>query len=104
MDKSIDVITVPAKSVEESILQADNLPKNTLNKLIACDYYQVWKLDITEPFSMQQDKPYMIMSVIEGDGLLNGQMIRKGDHFIVPCGYGEIRLQGNMQLIISAQA
>lgn len=104
LDKSIDVITVPAKSVEESILQADDLPKNTLNKLIACDYYQVWKLDITEPFTMQQDKPYMIMSVIEGDGLLNGQMIRKGDHFIVPCGYGEIRMQGNMQLIVSAQA
>ncbi len=104
LDKSIDVITVPAKSVEESILQADDLPKNTLNQLIACDYYKVWKLDITEPFVMQQDKPYMIMSVIEGDGLLNGQQLRKGDHFIVPCGYGEIRLQGNMQLIISAQA
>ncbi|MCM1155212.1 MAG: GH1 family beta-glucosidase [Roseburia sp.] len=104
LEKSIDVITVPAKSVEESILQADDLPKNTLNKLISCDYYQVWKLDITQPFSMQQDKPYMIMSVIEGDGLLNGQMIRKGDHFIVPCGYGEMRMQGNMQLILSAQA
>ena len=56
LDKSIDVITVPAKSVEESILQADDLPKNTLNQLIACDYYKVWKLDITEPFVMQHDK------------------------------------------------
>ena len=102
VDKSIDVITVPAKSVDDSTMYAGDLPKNQMNLLISCDYYKVWKLDVTEAISINQDQPFMIMSVIDGDGLLNGQMIRKGDHFILTAGYGEMKLQGNMQLIASS--
>ena len=42
------------------------------------------------------------MSVIEGEGLVNGQMIRKGDHFILPSGLGKVDLQGDMTLIASS--
>ena len=101
IDKSIDVITVPAKSVAESIMKVDDLPVNQMNLLISCDYYKVWKLDVTKPVTIDQEYPFLIMSVIEGDGLINGQMIRKGDHFILPNGYGEVKLQGSMQLIAS---
>ncbi len=101
VEKSIDVITVPAKSAEDSIKDANYLPKNQMNLLIASDYYKVWKLEVTEPIVLNQNEPFMIMSVIAGDGLLNGQMIKKGDHFILPSGYGEIRMQGNMELIAS---
>lgn len=102
--KSLDVITVPAKPVEESILEADKLPENKLNLLVECGCYKVWKLDITEKFDMKQEQDFMIMSVINGEGTLNGEKIRKGDHFILPCGYGELHFQGNMQLIVSAPA
>lgn len=101
IDKSIDVITVPAKPVEESVVKVDEMPTDQMNLLIACDYYKVWKLDVTKPVTIEQEYPFLIMSVIEGEGLINGQMIRKGDHFILPNGYGEIKLQGNMQLITS---
>ena len=69
--------------------------------LISCDTYKVWKMDVTKRVSFEQEYPFLIMSVIEGDGLINGQMITKGDHFILPCGYGEVDLQGNMKLIAS---
>ncbi len=101
IDKSIDVITVPAKPVEESVMAVGDLPENQMNLLISCDYYKVWKLDVTRDVVFEQEYPFLIMSVIEGDGLINGQMITKGDHFILPKGYGEIKMQGNMQLIAS---
>ena len=101
IDKSIDVITVPAKPVEESVMAVGDLPENQMNLLISCDYYKVWKLDVTSAVAFEQEYPFLIMSVIEGDGLINGQMITKGDHFILPKGYGEIKMQGNMQLIAS---
>ena len=44
----------------------------------------------------------MIMSVIEGQGLVNGQMIKKGDHFILPDGIGKIDMQGDMTIIASS--
>lgn len=102
LEKSLDVVTTPSGSIEESIVKTGNLPANTMNLLISCDYYNVWKLDITERFCMRQDQPFMIMSIIEGDGLLNGQRICKGDHMILPYAYGDIHLQGDMQIIVSA--
>lgn len=101
IDKGIDVITVPAKPAEDVVMHAGDLPANRMNLLISCDCYKVWKLDVTEPVTIEQAYPFLIMSVIEGDGLIDGYAIRKGDHFIVPDGYGEIKLQGNMQMIAS---
>ena len=100
--QSIDVITVPAPSAEDSVKYVDDLPENVMNELISCDYYTVWKLDVTEPVYIKQDQPFMNMSVIEGEGLVNGQMIKKGDHFILPAGIGEVHLRGNMKIIASS--
>ena len=72
--------------------------------LISCDYYKVWKIDVEAPLTITQDYPFLIMSVIDGDGLINGQMIKKGDHFILPSGYGKVDLQGKMTLIASTIA
>ena len=102
IDQSIDVITVPAKPIEESVLKAGNLPANQMNQLIACDYYIVWKLDVTEPVTITQEYPFLTVSVIEGGGSINGQVIGKGDHFILPNGYGTANFRGNMQLILSS--
>lgn len=101
IDQSIDVITVPAVPASENIRITDGLPENRMNLLISCDTYKVWKLDVNGRVSFEQEYPFLIMSVIDGDGLINGQMIGKGDHFILPCGYGDVNLQGNMKLIIS---
>lgn len=102
VQQSIDVITVPAPSAEDSVSHAADLPANTMNELIACDYYKVYKLTVTEPVSFEQEHPFLIMSVIGGEGLVNGQMIRKGDHFILPSGFGKVDLQGDMTLIASS--
>ena len=101
IDKSLDVITVPAKPIEECVMKLGDLSANQMNLLISCQYYKVWKLDVTKPVTMEQEYPFLIMSVIDGEGLINGQMICKGDHFILPNGYGEMKLQGNMQMIVS---
>lgn len=101
IDKSIDVITAPAKRIGESILKADELPENTMNLLCSCDRFRVWKADVTQEVVFEQAYPFLIMSVIEGEGTINGRSIRKGDHFILPDGFGEVVLRGKMQLIVS---
>ncbi len=100
--KSIDVITVPAKAAEDSVTRSAGLPDNRMNKLIECDYYKVWKIGVTGSVSFMQEYPFLIMSVIGGSGMIDGRQIRKGDHFILPAGYGEFSLQGNLQIIASA--
>ena len=51
--------------------------------------------------SFEQDKPFFNMTVTEGDGIVNGQPVKKGDHFILPNGFGTVELQGKMQIIAS---
>ncbi len=104
IEKSIDVITVPAKSVKESVINIATDAKNTMNELISCNYYRVWKLDVDGSMEISQEYPFLIMSVVEGDGLINGQLIKKGDHFILPNGFGKAQLQGKMALIASTIA
>ncbi len=102
VEQSIDVITVPAASAAESVKPAADLPKNTMNELITCDYYRVWKLETDQPFSFEQSHPFLIMSVTEGAGTINGHPIKKGEHFILPDGFGSVKLEGKMQLIASS--
>lgn len=101
LDKGMDVITVPAKDVTKSVKNCLNQPVNTWNVLESNRYYTVWKLDVVNDFTMMQDYSFMNMSVIAGEGKINGQSIKKGDHFVLPYDFGEIKLKGNMQLIAS---
>ena len=101
IDKSLDVITVPAKSAEDSVKSISSLPENQLNQIYTCEKYTVFKLDVDGTATFRQGYPFLAASVLEGEGRVNGDEVRKGDHFILPCGYGEVEAQGNMSLILS---
>lgn len=102
VEQSIDVITVPAKPTEDCVTAAADLPKDQKNILIEGEYYKVWKLDVVNRLFFEQEHPFLIMSVISGEGLINGQLIQKGDHFILPCGYGRVELLGKMEIIAAS--
>ena len=101
IDKSLDVITVPAKSAQESVKSANGLPENELNQIYACGKYTIFKLDVNGNASFEQKYPFLAASVLEGAGTMNGAEVRKGDHFIIPCGFGKVEGNGNMSLILS---
>lgn len=102
LEKALDVITVPAATPQECISHVENVPVNTKNMLIACDFYKVWKIDVKGSMTFIQDEKFMLASVVSGNGTLNGEEIKKGDHFILPYGFGEVKLAGDMELIVSA--
>lgn len=99
--QSIDVITCPANN-KDLIKNYSDINSNEMTKMISCDYYTVWKLKIDGSYILNQNKPFMNVSVIEGEGLVNGQLIKKGDHFILPNGIGDVELMGKMTLIVSS--
>ena len=101
IDKSIDVITVPAKSVADSVKSVADLPVNTLNELYVCKYFHIYKIEVSGKMTFEQNAPFMNMTVTEGNGIVNGQPVKKGDHFILPNGFGNVELQGRMQIIAS---
>ena len=101
VEKSLDVITVPAKAVEDSVINVAGGAKNERELLVECDYYRVWKLEVDGAATLRQEYPFLIMSVIEGEGRIDGQPVKKGDHFILPNGYGEANIEGKLVVIAS---
>ena len=98
--QSIDVITVPAKSADNSVVHTEK-KDDAIQQLIQCPYYTVYRIDVEHRVETWQDKPFALMSVVEGEGTLNGTHLKKGDHLILPDGYGKVELQGRMQIIAS---
>lgn len=101
LQQSMDVTTVPAKSVDNSVLDASHVPLNQWNELIICDSYRVWKLVLDKELAFEQTYPFLLMSVVEGMGKLNGIVIQKGMHMILPWHFGTVKLTGKMEIIAS---
>ncbi|MGT2665777.1 mannose-6-phosphate isomerase, class I [Streptococcus rifensis] len=103
IQQSLDVLTIgkPQNSTP-SIVKLDNF---TLTTLVANPYFTVEKWDISGMVSVKQTAPYLLVSVINGNGQLKVSQqtypITKGDHFILPHDIKEWDFGGEMTLIIS---
>lgn len=100
LQKSIDVIQCPYEESKDSIIQ-EEMEHGTREQLVSCRFYTVDKLKVGGINHLNQKYPFEILSVIQGKGTLNDQPVQKGDHFILPSGFGEYSLDGNMEIILS---
>lgn len=102
VQQSLDVITVPSPGIESSRKTDLAFPENEMFELISCQYYRVWKLKLSGAVSFEQTHSFLMVSVTEGTCLLNGQLLQKGDHLILPADYGRVDMQGNAEIIFSS--
>lgn len=100
IEKSIDVIRAPfvEKDLQRKITKEMYYTKE---ELVTCEYYFVDKVDIAGIQIFRNTSPFLIMSVLEGEGMINHTPIKKGDHFILPNGFGDYTLEGNISIISS---
>lgn len=103
----MDVITVPAIPVSECMFHPAEGEKNQIQRLYECGYYRMFRL-VTDgtchpALTGAEDRIsfFLLVSVIDGEGSVDGHPVRKGDHFIVPHGYGRPVLSGRMELVMS---
>lgn len=101
VQQSIDVINVPDESDQKALVHTDGLPENQLNLLEACAHYRVWKLNLSGEMSLEQKYPFLILSVLEGKGTVDGQPVEKGAHLLITAAHGTVTLKGDMVMILS---
>ncbi len=102
IDKSIDVINCPYTGLEVRGELTQNAECD-IEELINCDFYGVKRIRMHGEQVFIQEFKFLNVSIIGGSGEIDGVGISKGDHFILPYGYGSFRLKGEMELIISHQ-
>ena len=94
IEKSIDVINVPHRD-------ADRNTGGRPERLVSCEYYTVDKYVIENSREFVQERPFEIVSVIEGAGDIDGTKVKEGDSLIVPCDYGKYAVNGNISILIT---
>lgn len=101
IDKSLDVMKIP---------HTDSTPPKNENKtanknicqLTSGKYFSVWRTQFSGENEITQDLPFMVISVVNGNGTVDGKPIAKGTNFILPHGYGTAHFSGDMELMISS--
>ena len=102
LDKSLDVITVPAPSPEDHIIGYSDTADNGVTKLIECDKYSISKVRVNGDLSFACDAGFVCATVINGSGRVFDKDVKKGSHMLITAeGAGDIRMSGDMELIIS---
>jgi mannose-6-phosphate isomerase len=104
LGKALEVTTVPHTfhKAEPAIIKTKQF---TITTFVEERYFTVYKWDVHEELNMMQEKPFILASVIDGQGVLHTEdsryALQKGDHFILPYQMGSFSIKGDIQLIVS---
>lgn len=100
IEKSIDVIRCPHEEADArgKMETGDGYTRETL---VSCRFYEVEKWEITKSAEINQDYPFLILDVIDGEGTVDGVPVKKGDNMILPYQYGTCRVEGTVSIITS---
>lgn len=105
LEKSIEVTEVPSVSNQQTI-QYEKVEDLKITSFIECPYFLVKKWKLNGSVSLTQQNPFLLVSVIDGNGAIMCQgeeySFEKGDHFILPNELREYKLVGNAEFIIAS--
>lgn len=100
--ESIDVIEAPFKE-DQNVMPAVVKETDSGRKehLVTCAYYTVDKIDMTGCWTENYGDSFANVSILDGEGSVNGIPVSKGQHFIVPAGFGDVIFEGSLSMICS---
>lgn len=98
INKALDSIDFSKNKI--SPINYDNTKKQ-ITTLSKCDEYTVNLINVENKLELNQDFPFLNITVIKGQGSIDGCSINSGDSFILPANYGSFELNGNMKIISS---
>ena len=98
--QSIDVTTVPYKPYDLAKQVEETIENGTRKELVSSNYLTLNKYDMTGYNKVKNDKPFQLVSIIEGQGTVEGKEVKKGDHFVVCSDQKEVDFDGTMTVMI----
>ena len=104
IEKSLDVMTVPAAAAAEEraalpVRVTEGAAQLTL--LERCDYFSVRYLELNGAAVLPGAVRFAAVTVLTGEGTVNGTPVTKGQSFLVPHGAEELTVTGSFTAILS---
>ncbi|MEH7107503.1 mannose-6-phosphate isomerase, class I [Bacillus sp. JJ1764] len=104
LEKAIEVTTVPHQAAT-SVPKVEERENARITTFVESEFFTVYKWEINGETTFASNNQYLLLSVINGDGSLlhNGEKyeLMKGAHLILPVGFGEFVLDGDLELMVS---
>lgn len=100
IEKSLYVATIPhrtGKIRQKTAVIGDA----RVTRLIRCPFYTVYRMELDGFTRMTWEQDFVNMSILSGSGVIDGEPVKTGDHLIVPARYGQMTIEGTMELICS---
>ena len=100
--ESIDVIEAPFREDQNALpAVVKETDSGRKEHLVTCAYYTVNKIDMTGCWTENYGDSFANVSILDGEGSVNGIPVSKGQHFIVPAGFGDVIFEGSLSMICS---
>lgn len=100
IEKSLDVTTVPFVP-DRTVPETETVGDAEITHLVTCPFYSVYRAVLHGAAGLTFRAPFVNVSIIGGEGTLDGEPVKKGNHMVLTANYGPCRLEGNMELVYS---
>ena len=103
IEKALDVsCTEPPKYGIKPLGEEEQHQGFLFQKLCRCDLFSVDRYQINDSVTLCADQSsFHHILVIDGAGTVGGRTAVKGDSFFVPAGYGEYKIGGDIEILIT---
>ena len=98
--QSLDVTTAPFTPWEGE-QTVSKVGDATVTHLVTCPYYSVYRAELSGSMELCFDKPFVNISILAGEGKLDGEKVSKGDHMLLTANYGKLQIEGDLEFIYS---
>jgi mannose-6-phosphate isomerase len=99
MKEALDVVAMPHKDfIYEVTKRLDG--KNEISLLISNDYFTVEHVKVKSSYYIKGHS-FVMVSILEGQGMVGDTPLKKGDHFIIPAHVKKTTIEGNLEVIIA---
>ncbi len=99
--QSIDVTTVPSDNSGKQTFEKTALSNGEKTRYVESEFFKVDKYQMNGENVVVNDAPFQMVSVLDGEGTMDGAEIRKGEHFIICSDQKETCFCGNMEIMIT---
>ncbi len=99
IEDSLNVIIAPSQPLNNNLSNQDQA--SAITKLIDNKYFTLHQMIITEKTQIELDGVFITCTIIEGDGMINGEYVKKGDNFIVLPKEKKLEIDGDFTALMA---
>ena len=100
VQQSIDVTKISTEADQQELVST-SLENGTKTCMVESEFFKVYSYKMTGKNTVTNDAPFQMVSVIEGEGSLNGESVKKGDHFVICSDQKSTDYDGTMEVMIT---